>query len=359
MNPQDTGNLIAKLRKEKNLTQKDLAEKLSVTPKAISRWETGRGYPDIEILPDLSKVLNVSINDLLGGVASIANADKSISEEPIIYVCNNAAQTKKKDHKKILWLAISLGITSLLLIFSGIYILFSSTMSIIMGVDPDCVIARDYSYITYNGEKYIPIDTKGYTFCDNEEIVKEATIEGDSVFGKLLFGNSVNSVIGVSDNEIIHLVTDYDFAPSEYYVKETKFERIEQHIENFKGTKVYTMDGSFEFFDYDCLVKADSITVENFWEMLFNLHEYVEEESGVYDDTIVYNKTISVVTSDEQNLVYKARGEIILKGNKYYWVECKGNSFDENFYKSLGEAYPIEKEYYSIIEDLFSATKNY
>lgn len=359
MDPQKTGNLIAKLRKEKNLTQKDLADQLNITPKAISRWETGRGYPDIEILPELSNVLDISINELLKGELLMENKVKAISEEPIIYVCNNAAQSKKKDHKKILRLAVSLVITCSLLVFTTVYIIFSSVVSLIVGVDPDCVVARGYSHITYNGEKYVPIDTKGYTFCDDEEIVKEAKIEGENVFGKLLFGDSVNSVIGASDDEVIHLVTDFDVSPSEYYVKETELERIEQYIEDFEEAKVYTMDGSYAWFQYESLVGTEQITEKSFWEMIFSLPESVQAEAGVYDDTIVYDKTISVVASDENGLVYKAKGEIILNGDEYYWVVCEGNSFNEDFYESLGDAYPIEEEYYPVIESFFSATKKY
>lgn len=58
---------LVKLRKEKGMTQKDLAEKLNVSDKAISRWETGKNYPDIETLQQLSELLEVTINDMLKG----------------------------------------------------------------------------------------------------------------------------------------------------------------------------------------------------------------------------------------------------------------------------------------------------
>ena len=50
----ELGNLIADLRKKKNLTQSDLATKLNVTNKAISNWETGKNLPDLEIIKELS-----------------------------------------------------------------------------------------------------------------------------------------------------------------------------------------------------------------------------------------------------------------------------------------------------------------
>ncbi len=61
------GSFIAALRKQKGYTQKELAEKISVTDKAISRWETGKGLPDTSILKPLSDVLGVSVGELLSG----------------------------------------------------------------------------------------------------------------------------------------------------------------------------------------------------------------------------------------------------------------------------------------------------
>ena len=61
------GNFIKTQRTELNMTQKDLAEKIGCTDKAISRWETGKGLPDMSFIIPLSKELNVSINELLIG----------------------------------------------------------------------------------------------------------------------------------------------------------------------------------------------------------------------------------------------------------------------------------------------------
>ena len=67
MNTQKTGEFIKTLRKENNLTQAELAQKLSCTDKAISRWETGKGLPDADMLLSLSAVFGVSINEILLG----------------------------------------------------------------------------------------------------------------------------------------------------------------------------------------------------------------------------------------------------------------------------------------------------
>lgn len=61
----ETGNIISKIRKEKNMTQKELAKILNVSDKAVSKWERGESYPDVALLPLLAKVLGISIDELL------------------------------------------------------------------------------------------------------------------------------------------------------------------------------------------------------------------------------------------------------------------------------------------------------
>lgn len=67
MDAKKTGNFIVNRRKAINMTQKELADKLHITDKAVSKWERGLSFPDISILIPLSEVLNVSLYDLLTG----------------------------------------------------------------------------------------------------------------------------------------------------------------------------------------------------------------------------------------------------------------------------------------------------
>ena len=59
------GDIISELRNKKNLTQKELADKLGISDKAVSRWETGKSFPDLDMLFRISKFFKVSFNDLL------------------------------------------------------------------------------------------------------------------------------------------------------------------------------------------------------------------------------------------------------------------------------------------------------
>lgn len=67
MNQTDIGKFIAKCRKEKKLTQAQLAEKLNITDRAVSKWETGKSMPDSSIMLELCEILGITVNELLSG----------------------------------------------------------------------------------------------------------------------------------------------------------------------------------------------------------------------------------------------------------------------------------------------------
>ena len=92
MNTDKIGSLIAKLRKEKGLTQKELADQLHITDRAVSKWERGVGCPDISLLDDLAKILGVSISSLLNGEEEVESAIKTT----ITYVTESKKQRIKE-----------------------------------------------------------------------------------------------------------------------------------------------------------------------------------------------------------------------------------------------------------------------
>lgn len=78
------GKFIADCRKRKNLTQMQLAEKLNITDRAISKWETGKGMPDSSIMLELCKELDISVNELLSGeMIDMRNYNKKADENLI------------------------------------------------------------------------------------------------------------------------------------------------------------------------------------------------------------------------------------------------------------------------------------
>ncbi len=82
-----TGKLIAKLRSEQKLTQRDVAEKLGISPKTVSKWETGRGFPDISLISELSKIFSVDISKLLEGELPFVKPEVGNMKRTKFYVC--------------------------------------------------------------------------------------------------------------------------------------------------------------------------------------------------------------------------------------------------------------------------------
>lgn len=91
-----TGKFIATLRKEKELTQEQLGEKLGVTNKTISRWENGNYMPDIEMLSLLSKEFDVSINELISGERLLIGDFKKAADNNLVIALNNSIFTLKE-----------------------------------------------------------------------------------------------------------------------------------------------------------------------------------------------------------------------------------------------------------------------
>lgn len=96
MDPVQTGAWIAARRKALNLTQKELADRLGVTDKAVSRWETGKGYPDIGLLPALAEALNCSVNELLSGKRLSPQEAPAAAEENLTALCRSAGQSARE-----------------------------------------------------------------------------------------------------------------------------------------------------------------------------------------------------------------------------------------------------------------------
>ena len=87
MNHYVTGATIKSLREKHRMTQVELAERLCVSDKAISKWETGRGFPDVSLLEPLGKALHVSVPELLCG-QTIVNRNRSANmQKSLFYVC--------------------------------------------------------------------------------------------------------------------------------------------------------------------------------------------------------------------------------------------------------------------------------
>lgn len=104
MNNEKIGLFIAKLRKDKKMTQMDLADKLHITDRAVSKWERGICMPDVSLLSELSTILDISIAELLNGEKS----NKKIDNEKIINTINYTKNDIRKRTMKIVDYVVSI-----------------------------------------------------------------------------------------------------------------------------------------------------------------------------------------------------------------------------------------------------------
>ena len=100
MNAKDMGLFIKELRKENKMTQMELAGKIHVTDKAVSRWERGIGYPDIQLLPALSESLHVSVAELISCKKSLNYSNEEVTNiihNLDVYKMESFRQDRKAD----------------------------------------------------------------------------------------------------------------------------------------------------------------------------------------------------------------------------------------------------------------------
>ena len=112
MNQVKVGKFIAECRKNNNLTQKQLAEKLNITDRAISKWENGRSLPDSSIMLELCDILKINVNDLLNGEVVLVDNYKEKSEKLILEM----AKQKEEADRRLLFLEIVIGVFSVIVL---------------------------------------------------------------------------------------------------------------------------------------------------------------------------------------------------------------------------------------------------
>lgn len=111
MNQIKIGQFIALKRKENNLTQKELAQKLGTTNKSVSKWETGRCMPDYSVIENLCHELNITINELLNGQSCENGNELSIAEKNSVVALERIQRLEKDKNIIIGLLLVILGIT--------------------------------------------------------------------------------------------------------------------------------------------------------------------------------------------------------------------------------------------------------
>lgn len=122
MDPKKFGAFVALCRKEKNMTQLELAQELKITDKAVSRWERGKGFPDISLLVPLAEALDITVLELMNSEKREKRME-DFSEENIKDMVIHVAAIEKKnqrDDRLITWIPVPVAlITAFLTRFTG------------------------------------------------------------------------------------------------------------------------------------------------------------------------------------------------------------------------------------------------
>ncbi len=152
MNQEKIGRFIAETRKAKKLTQKQLAEKLCISDKTVSKWECGKGLPEVSLMLPLCSQLDITVNDLLSGERISETDYKKKAEENMMNLVQEAQESKKK----IILSAMSAGIAVLaavpLVVVSGMFemkiwarvlLIAIAVIIMVMGIIIACILDRD------------------------------------------------------------------------------------------------------------------------------------------------------------------------------------------------------------------------
>ena len=250
MDPKRTGEFIALLRKERGLTQKELASLLHVSDKAISRWETGKGFPETGLLMQLSSELEVSVGELLSGERMAQEHIKQQTDQVIV-------QSFKRSERSAT-VAICSAVCSVVLVIlvlawivaavpkdiSAMDFINSSDIYMLYPLGKDNTESHtEYGGLIYQeldgGYAYDSADGKQrYVFTYIPELSAEPVLSymHCSVEGASLFGVAVGESTLVKKNAVLGVEKDYSLME---YLKEQGFQWDYQEFQYGRRSLVY------------------------------------------------------------------------------------------------------------------------
>ena len=144
MNQQKTGAFLQRLRKEKGLTQEQLAERFYVSSRTVSRWETGSNMPDVGTLIELADFYDVDIREIIDGERKGESMDKE-TKDTLKKVAAYATEGEKRTQSRVVHIALGVCVT--LIVFTCLF--SGGTPGLLYGIVPEtvCTSILGYSYI--------------------------------------------------------------------------------------------------------------------------------------------------------------------------------------------------------------------
>lgn len=218
MNQEKIGKFIFTLRKEKNFTQQELADKIGVTDRAISKWENGRGMPDLSLMKPLCEELGITINELISG-ERISKDDYQVKLEETVFNTINYSNKKIKKTNKIFKTIIS-GFLILISLLIMMFIIDVKRM---------------------NDNKPVIFSTWGFKYAPPIDLYEDE-----------IYLSIKNYLTFKGDSEVKNHLTEKTFVSMQTYL-------LEEKIKN-KKYYVYAWVLSGKYFIEDEEIKQDSIS---------------------------------------------------------------------------------------------------
>lgn len=305
MNQVKIGKFISECRKEKGLTQQELAERLGLTAKAVSKWETGKGLPDVSLYEDICKELGVTLNEFFAGghieeQRLIVQTDENLEDILKEYY-------KMKKQKNIITIILCViaggGVLWLVNLIKNFILLGGFLVLFEFMVEPD--VLTDPT--KYNKNYYFE------TYCS--DLDSTLSVFPDSVSDDMdvkVFHSSFKSNLFDTAG---YIVLDYYLKEDEFEKEIERLQRLEAKIENYDGAthtnKVMYVEGEYDYpayitidgfrdtFEYalideeNCRIVCVYLSYVNPQE--FPYEEYLKEdiscygEIGNYDEFTMYS----------------------------------------------------------------------
>ena len=178
LNQEKTGKFIAEMRRQNNLTQRQLAEQVGVSDKTVSKWETGRSMPDNAILLDVCLILNISVNELLSGEKFAEECYVDKAEKNMVELVRESEYHKKKGN----WTIFGTVFSFLMLVLACVWVILSAVgfESVVWFIDtPSILIPTGITFFVLVASESLWDFVHAFSICYgkaeyHEEQVKDA-----------------------------------------------------------------------------------------------------------------------------------------------------------------------------------------
>lgn len=360
-NMQKIGKFILQLRQEKNLSQSDLANLIPVTRQAVSRWEKGQSIPDSSTLLIISKIFDVSINELLNGERFKKEEPKKLEKIALDMIDKNNSQSKK--FKRVLLFMV---LIILLLSFSFLAYYFINSYNSITVYK---IEGENKNFTMQNG---IFISTKQKTYFRLGKLIYNNNIEVKNVRLYYKNGNKEKTIFKDSDADI--LITDYygynEFFPYEDINSIVKKLYLEINYNNNKveilKLKVKKDFANDIFFYHKKAVNGQNSTkiepvIKNESPEMSRIISNMREKGNKVDETYVIDKKDQ--KKDILLTYFENSEEIILDVIENSCTETWNYMFDKEYilvYSKYKNEKLIRREYITFLnlDDLKSSEKS-